>query len=63
VLTAATVYCGYEFWKSGLRHVPTYAPFLGLGWIVCYLFYLLLIGSIRGCITESMDRVRSPLDM
>jgi hypothetical protein len=36
---------------------------LGIGWGICFLFYIFVIASVRGCITTTMARVRSPLEM
>jgi hypothetical protein len=44
---------------------PSIDPALWLSgaWVLCFLCYLLLIGAIRSCVSRSIARVRSPLDM
>jgi hypothetical protein len=39
------------------------ALWLAGAWGLCFLFYLFLIAAIRSCITRSLARVKSPLDM
>jgi hypothetical protein len=39
------------------------ALWLGAAWVVCFLFYLFLIGAIRSCTTRSLARVKLPLDV
>jgi hypothetical protein len=62
-LVAVTV--GVAFLGLRGKLPPGLDPVLWLGgaWVVCFLFYLFLIGAIRSCITRSLARVKSPLDM
>jgi hypothetical protein len=38
-------------------------PFLGGGWVVCCLWHLLMMSSVRALIADTISRVRSPLDV
>jgi hypothetical protein len=66
LLLGGTVYTGYLAFKGDL---PDDTPILqdprvwvAGGWLVLFIYYLFLIGSLRNCVKESLARVRSPLD-
>jgi hypothetical protein len=60
---------GYQLYARFQGLPPEEGPlkdltlYLAGGWVLCYLFYLFLIGSIRSCIADSLQRVRSPLEI
>jgi hypothetical protein len=65
-LIGGTVYVGYlafkgEIAEEALSNDPR--VWIVAGWALMFLFYLYMIGSLRGCIRSSLARVRSPLDM
>ena len=62
-LVAASAYVGYLSFRDMIKDENDPRLWLLAGWGVCFLFYLILIGSIRSCVLRSMARVRSPLDM
>jgi hypothetical protein len=64
LLVAATGYVAYQLFKGEvIVEEVDVRIWVGGGWLLCFAFYLFLIGSIRSCIINSLARVRSPLDM
>jgi hypothetical protein len=61
VLTAATLFVGLGSPKL-LAERPVVIG-LGAAWIVAFIWYLCLIGVMRGCIIHGMSQIRSPLDV
>jgi hypothetical protein len=63
VLFLTTLYVAYDMiTELKMRFDPEFLIAIGLGWLISGLWYLYLIFSIRMCISEGMELMRSPLD-
>ncbi|MCC6418184.1 MAG: hypothetical protein IT429_08015 [Gemmataceae bacterium] len=63
VLVAASVYVGYLGYKDPHRDLATWRMWLLGSWGATVIFYLFLIAGVRMCVSRSLARVKSPLDM
>ncbi len=62
-MVGLSAYMGYLSFRGMVSEDGMLQICTSLGWVICFIFYLCLIGGIRSCINKSVARVCSPLEM
>jgi hypothetical protein len=59
-LTLASVFLIYKL-VMGDQHVIKPLLMVGVGWFLCFLYWLTIIALVRSCILKTVERVREPM--